>query len=123
VGERQGARSTPGRRGLRSLIWSRFTWGRQEEALKFFPFICGYINGHGKPGPAGGRAPVPDAVFLTAWDRFTFIIPLTLALVFVMFYLNNRFMAKVTIVFLWSPPFPGLLIYPSIFTVRSGTSR
>jgi Cu/Ag efflux pump CusA len=42
------------------------------------------------------------------------IIPLTLALVFVMVYLNNRFMAKVTIVFLWSPPFPGtadLLLY------------
>lgn len=38
------------------------------------------------------------------------------ALVFVMLYSKNRLMAKVTIVFLWSPPFPGLLIYSYIFS-------
>jgi hypothetical protein len=43
------------------------------------------------------------------------MIHLTLALVFVMVYLNNRFMAKVTIVFLWSPPFTGTADLPLHF--------
>ena len=47
----------------------------------------------------------------------------TLALVFVMPYLNNRFVAKVTIVFLGSPPLLEPVIYAAFSRVKIGTSR